>query len=155
MKKIVSINGSPRTGWNTDMMVREAEKGAISEGAEVEHIDLYNLKNYSGCRSCFACKKGSTLRKCVYPDDFAPILQSIREADGLILGTPIYVAQITAGLRALYERLIFQYVAYNKDRNYDNARKIPVLFVVTSNAPIATVFLPLSTDVKPPVCSSS
>ena len=43
MKKIIAINGSPRSGWNTDILVREAAAGAAAAGAEVEFIDLYKL----------------------------------------------------------------------------------------------------------------
>ena len=43
MKSIIAINGSPRSGWNTDILVREAAAGAASAGAEVEVIDLYRL----------------------------------------------------------------------------------------------------------------
>lgn len=138
MKKILALNGSPRKGWNTDLMIQEAIKGAEEAGAEVEYLHIYDVKNGSGCRSCFACKKEQTLGKCVYPDDFAPILQKIREADGLILGTPIYLGQIAAGLRALYERLIFQRVTYRLDKHYYNDRQMPVLLIFTSNAPFFT-----------------
>lgn len=53
--KVVFINGSPRKGWNTDLLLKEALKGAESVGAETEYINLYDLK-YTGCKSCFACK---------------------------------------------------------------------------------------------------
>jgi multimeric flavodoxin WrbA len=42
--KVIILNGSPRKGWNTDLMLKEAQKGAESMGAEIEYIDLYNLK---------------------------------------------------------------------------------------------------------------
>lgn len=139
MKKIIAINGSPRSGWNTDMMVREAARGAEEAGAEVEVIDLYKLEKLFGCRSCFACKLGRNLGKCVYPDELAPILQSIREADGLILGSPIYLGELSAGLRALFERMVFQRVAYrSEERHYQKERPIPVLLLITSNAPLFT-----------------
>ena len=48
MKKIVAINGSPRSGWNTDILVREAAAGAAAAGAEVEMVDLYRLEKFTG-----------------------------------------------------------------------------------------------------------
>ena len=60
MKKIIAINGSPRSGWNTDILVREAAAGAASTGAEVEVIDLYKLDKFTGCVSCFGCKTETT-----------------------------------------------------------------------------------------------
>ena len=49
MKKILAINCSPRTTWNTATLVREAAKGAEGQGAEVEGIDLYKLEKFTGC----------------------------------------------------------------------------------------------------------
>jgi len=51
MAKIVAVNGSPRKGWNTDLLVTEASKGAESKGAEIIRFDLYNLDKYTGCVS--------------------------------------------------------------------------------------------------------
>ena len=56
MKKIVAINCSPRVHMNTGTLVREAAKGAESEGAQVQVFDLYRLEKVHGCMSCFACK---------------------------------------------------------------------------------------------------
>ena len=135
MKKIIAINGSPRSGWNTDILVREAAAGAASAGAEVEVIDLYKLEKFTGCISCFGCKTEAHLGKCIYKDGLADVLEKIRTADGLILGSPVYLGDITAGLRALYERLVFQYISYKIDPPNYNTRKIPVIFILTSNAP--------------------
>ena len=142
MKKIIVINASPRVSMNTGALVREAAKGAESEGAEVQIIDLYRLDNVHGCMSCFACKLKPNEGKCVYKDGLAPVLEAIREADGLVIGTPNYLGDVSAGFRALYERLIFQSVTYQKQpRRYD-IRKIPVLFIMTSNCP-KEVYAPL------------
>ena len=135
MKKIIAINGSPRSGWNTDILVREAAAGAASAGAEVEVIDLYRLEKFTGCVSCFGCKTEAYQGKCICRDGLAEVLEKIRQADGLILGSPVYLGDVSAGLRALYERLIFQYITYkNEPRSYSQ-RRIPVALIVTSNVP--------------------
>ena len=135
MKKIIAINGSPRSGWNTDILVREAAAGAASAGAEVEVIDLYRLEKFTGCVSCFGCKTEAHQGKCICRDGLAEVLEKIRQADGLILGSPVYLGDVSAGLRALYERLIFQYITYkNESRSYSQ-RRIPVALIVTSNVP--------------------
>ena len=134
MKKIVAINGSPRPMWNTGTLVREAAKGAQEQGAEVKVYDLYKLEKFTGCVSCFGCKLPGHLGTCVCRDGLAPVLEEIRTADGLILGTPNYLGDISAGLRALYERLIFQSLSYKKEPRSYNRRSIPVLFIMTSNA---------------------
>ena len=135
MKHIVAVNASPRTGWNTGTLIREAARGAESAGAEIEVFDLYKLEKFTGCVSCFGCKLPAGRGRCVCRDGLAPVLESIRRADGLIIGSPNYLGEVTAGFRALYERLVFQYITYNRERPNCNDRSIPVLFIMTSNAP--------------------
>ena len=55
-KKVIAINMSPRKNWNTAKLLKSAVEGAKSVGAEVEYIDLYDLK-FTGCRSCMLCKR--------------------------------------------------------------------------------------------------
>ena len=98
-------------------------------------IDLYKLGKFTGCVSCFGCKTEAHLGKCVCQDGLAAVLEKIRTADGLILGSPVYLGDVTAGLRALYERLVFQYISYKTEPSSYNSRKIPVVFILTSNAP--------------------
>ena len=135
MKKIIAINGSPRSGWNTDILVRDAAAGAEANGAEVEVIDLYRREKFSGCVSCFGCKTEGHMGQCVCRDGLYEVLEKIRHADGLILGSPVYLGDISAGMRALYERLVFQYITYKTEVRSYNARRIPVVLIVTSNVP--------------------
>lgn len=134
MKKIIAINASPRLGWNTATLVHEAANGAKEQGAEVTVFDLYKLEKFSGCISCFGCKLPGHQGVCIYKDGLTPVLEAIRSADGLIIGTPNYLGEGTAAFRALYERLIFQAITYKAERMSYNERKIPVLFIMTSNA---------------------
>ena len=134
MKKIVAINCSPRSGWNTAALVREAARGAESTGAAVEVIDLYKLEAFTGCVSCFGCKLPANLGKCICRDGLTPVLDAIRNADGLIIGSPNYLGDMTAGFRALCERLIFQSLTYKTEFISYNEKQIPVLMIMTSNA---------------------
>ena len=134
MKKIVAINCSPRSTWNTATLVREAAKGAEAQGAEVTVIDLYKLEKFTGCVSCFGCKLPDNLGKCIYKDGLAPVLEEIRNADGLIIGSPNYLGDMTAGFRVLFERLIFQSLTYKTEFRSYNQKQIPVLMIMTSNA---------------------
>ena len=134
MKKIIAINASPRGSWNTATLVKEAAKGAENNGAEIKYYDLYKLDKFTGCISCFGCKLPANLGKCICRDGLSEVLEEIRTADGLIIGSPNYLGDVTAGFRALYERLIFQYISYKKETPNYSRRKIPVLFVMTSNA---------------------
>ena len=64
----------------------------------------------------------------------APVLNAIRNADGLIIGSPNYLGDMTAGFRALFERLIFQALTYKTEFRSYNEKQIPVLMIMTSNA---------------------
>ena len=124
----------PRSTWNTATLVREAAKGAETQGAEVTVIDLYKLEKFTGCVSCFGCKLPEHLGKCICKDGLAPVLEEIRNADGLIIGSPNYLGDMTAGFRALFERLIFQSLTYKTEFRSYNQKQIPVLMIMTSNA---------------------
>jgi NAD(P)H-dependent FMN reductase len=137
-KKIVVVNAGPRKGWNTDTLLNEAAAGAEEAGATIERFDLFKLERYTGCISCFGCKREKNAGHCICRDGLTPVLDAIREADGLIIGSPNYLGELTASFRALYERLIFQSLTYNKERPCCNERLIPVLLIMTSNAPDIT-----------------
>jgi len=62
------------------------------------------------------------------------VLEAIRNADGLIIGSPNYLGDMTAGFRALFERLIFQSLTYKTEVRSYNQKQIPVLMIMTSNA---------------------
>ncbi len=134
-KKIIAVNAGPRKGWNTDTLITEASKGAESEGAEVIRYDLFRLEKYTGCISCFGCKKDRFKGHCICRDGLTPVLDAIRGSDGLIIGSPNYLSELTASFRALYERLIFQNLTYNLETPCCNEHPVPVLFIMTSNAP--------------------
>lgn len=134
-KKIIAVNASPRKGWNTDTLVSEAARGAESAGAVVEKFDLYRLEKFTGCISCFGCKRKIFKGHCICRDGLTPVLDAIRDADGLIIGSPNYLGELNASFRALYERLIFQNLTYNAETPCCNPRPIPVLLILTSNAP--------------------
>ena len=134
-KTIIAVNAGPRKGWNTDTLITEAQKGAESAGARVERFDLFRLDKYTGCISCFGCKKEKFKGHCVCRDGLTPVLNAIREADGLIIGSPNYLGNMSASFRALYERLIFQYLTYNVETPCCNTCPIPVALFMTSNAP--------------------
>lgn len=133
MKKIIAVNAGPRTGWNTAQLIQQAAKGAEEAGAEVEYIDLFKLEKYTGCISCFACKLPKSYGKCACKDGLTEVLDKIRNADGLIIGSPNYLGNLTASFRALYERLVFQSLTYKREKPCCNEHRIPVLLIMTSN----------------------
>ncbi len=134
-KKIVVVNAGPRKGWNTDTLLSEAARGAETAGAEIERFDLFRLERYTGCVSCFGCKKEKFKGRCICRDGLTPVLAEIRASDGLIIGSPNYLSEMTASFRALYERLIFPNLTYNRETPCCNQHPVPVLLMMTSNAP--------------------
>jgi multimeric flavodoxin WrbA len=134
--KIIGINGSPRKGWNTHILVEEALKGAASKGAETELFNLYDL-DFKGCVSCFGCKikGGSSVGRCVQKDGLKPVLDALHGCDGFVIGSPIYISEVTAAVRALIERLTFQYITYNAGQRPLFDRRIRTGLIFTTNAP--------------------
>ena len=133
-KRIIAVNAGPRKGWNTDALIAEAARGAESTGATVERFDLFRLDKYTGCISCFGCKRERNKGRCVCRDGLTPVLDAIRASDGLIIGSPNYLSELTASFRALYERLIFQNLTYNMETPCCNEHFIPVLLIKIGRA---------------------
>ncbi len=101
MKPLAAVNASPRAEWNTGTLIREAAKGAEAEGAEIRIFDLYKLDRYTGCISCFGCKLTPNEGKCICKDGLSPVLEAIRSADGLIIGSPNYLGDVSSGFPRL------------------------------------------------------
>ena len=104
--KILGISGSPRHG-NTDILVKEALKGAESLGeVETEFVAICDHEIKSGCISCYRCKDTDFERLClgVKDDDANMLMKKMLEAEGWIVGVPVYWGGITAQLKALIDR---------------------------------------------------
>ena len=141
MKKVIVLNGSPRKNFNTAKLLKEAQKGAESVGAEVEYFNLYEY-NFLGCRSCFACqRKGSTTEGiCAINDDIKPILEKCINADAIIIGTPVYFSYPTGVFRSFVERLMFANHTYMVDKEHGGLQRrldkvIPTGVIFTMNCP--------------------
>lgn len=131
--KVLAVNGSPRHNWNTAILLRKALEGAAANGAETQFIHLYDL-NFKGCQSCFACKTigGKSYGKCARKDGITPVLETAKEADGIILGSPVYLGAVTGAMRSFLERLIFPYLVYDGASTLF-PRKINTGFIYTMN----------------------
>ncbi len=132
--KVIAINGSPRKNWNTATLLEKALEGAKTEGAETELIHLYDLE-FKGCISCFACKVkgGKSLARCSVKDELTPVLERLEDADAVILGSPIYLGNLTGEIRSFMERYIFPYITYSVDVQTFYPKNIPVGFIYTMN----------------------
>jgi multimeric flavodoxin WrbA len=136
--KVYAINGSPRKNKNTATLLQKALDGvkdSVKDSEiETEIINLYDL-NYTGCKSCFACKRleGKNYGKCAIKDDLQEVLEKVSQADGLIFGSPIYFSNITGQLQTFLERLLFPYLVYDKNHSSIAPKKMPTAFIYTMN----------------------
>lgn len=134
MKKIIIIDGGPRKTFNTASILKKFAEGAssVSDQIEVKTVRLYGL-DYKGCMSCMACKiKGRASNVCKFKDALTPVLEDIAEADGLVLGSPIYFGDVTGQMRTFLERLAFPWLSYN-DYSLTAPKRMPVVLVETMN----------------------
>ena len=132
MKKIMIIDGGPRKNMNTAALLERFADGAREKGAEVSIIRLYDI-DYKGCRSCMACKiKGKASNVCKFKDALTLVLEEIAQADGLVLGSPIYFGDVTGQMRTFLERLVFPWLSYN-DYSLTAPKRMPVLLMETMN----------------------
>ncbi|MBR2184057.1 MAG: flavodoxin family protein [Prevotella sp.] len=134
MKKIIIIDGGPRKNFNTASMLQKFAEGAmsVSSDIEVKTVRLYDL-DYKGCMSCMACKiKDKASNVCKFKDSLTSILEEIAQADGLVLGSPIYFGQITGQMQAFLERLAFPWLSYN-DYSLTAPKKMLVVLMETMN----------------------
>jgi multimeric flavodoxin WrbA len=134
LKKVIAINGSPRKKSNSATLLQKTLDGAISAGAETEMIHLIDIK-YQGCISCFACKIKNTkyIGYCALKDDLSSVLEKAMEADALVLGSPIYIGDVTGLMRSFIERFAFMNVSYSNKGSFHRTVKKNGAFIYTMN----------------------
>ncbi|MBO4364867.1 MAG: flavodoxin family protein [Eggerthellaceae bacterium] len=101
--KVLIINGSPRVNGNTSVAVREMQAVFEEEGVEVEVIQVGAMD----IRGCIACRRCSELGRCTFDDIVNEVAEKLKEADGLVLASPVYYASANATLIALLDRLFY------------------------------------------------
>ena len=101
MKKVVAFMGSPRKEGNTAAVVGEVVRGAKEAGAEVK---LYNLNdmNIRPCQGCLYCRANEG---CAVKDDMQAVYADIKGADAVVIGSPVYMFQVSAQTKLLMDRL--------------------------------------------------
>lgn len=135
--KAIAINGSPRKGWNTELLLQQALKGAADAGAQVRLIQLSDL-NFSGCRSCFACKRaGAETGRCMWKDDLRTVFDELLSADVAFMGSPIYLGNVSGMMYCLMERLVFSLLSYDDYGRRLFHGRVDSCFFYTMNAPEA------------------
>ena len=133
--KVIAVNGSPRKTWNTAQMLESALRGAESVGAETKLYHLADM-DFIGCISCCMCKKlgNPDFGKCNFKDGLTPLLEDIETCDALIIGSPLYIGDVTGMTRNFIERLTFQYISYDNTPPYFKGH-VNCGFIYTMNCP--------------------
>ena len=101
--KVLIINGSPRINGNTSLAIKEMEKIFEAQGVDTETVQVGNMD----VRGCIACRRCGELGKCVFDDIVNELAPKFREADGLVVASPVYYASANATLVALLTRLFY------------------------------------------------
>ncbi len=98
--KVVGIAGSPRRAGNSERLLDRAMAGARDKGAEVEKIIVSDLK-IAPCQECLLCVRTG---ECTIKDDFQLVQNKIREAEGIIIASPIFFTSVPAQLKTMIDR---------------------------------------------------
>ncbi|HET97254.1 MAG TPA: flavodoxin family protein [Desulfurivibrio alkaliphilus] len=101
--KVVAFSGSARKGGNTATLLNKVLAELAAAGIETELVELAG-KPVSGCIACYKCFKNKDRRCAVGKDFINDCLAKMEAADGIILGSPTYFADVSAGMKALIER---------------------------------------------------
>jgi len=99
--KVIGLNGSPNRNGNTATLIKWVLDGCHEAGAEVEMLNVsdYDIKYCLGCNSCL--REGA----CIITDDYQAVYNKIIEADGIVVGSPVYADAPTAILKTLMDRM--------------------------------------------------
>lgn len=119
--KVIGIVGSLRPKGNTEFALGRALNRLASQGFEVELIPLRG-KTILPCLGCLGCREKGA---CVQKDDFAAVFEKVMAADGIIVGSPVYVSSAAPPLMALLDRVT--YVARNTGKTLAGKIGAPIV----------------------------
>lgn len=147
-KKVIGILGSPLTEGNTAQLFERALKGAEDAGCEVEKIVVVNL-DFQACQEMMFCKDHET---CILDDDMQAMYPKLREADGLILATPVMTMGIPGKLKSFIDRFqVFFMAKYVRKKSLVSNEKKKGrrgLFISISGMNIPEVFVGAKLTIK-------
>jgi multimeric flavodoxin WrbA len=108
--RILGLSGSPRAEGSTAFAVRHALAVAEGEGAHAVYLSVAG-RTIHPCGGCWTC--GDT-GKCVYDDDMTEIVEEMRKADGIVIGSPVYFGLVSSQLKTVMERCVVLRPSYTK-----------------------------------------
>ncbi len=105
--KVVAFNGSGRKDGNTYLLLKIVLEELQAEGIETELVQMAERNPIQGCVACYKCMERKNMKCAMETDPFNEYFDKISKANGLLLGSPVYFSDITAGMKALIERCGF------------------------------------------------
>ncbi|MDE5607589.1 MAG: flavodoxin family protein [Muribaculaceae bacterium] len=129
--KVLVINGSPHLTGCTDRALREVEETMKANGVEVERVNAGN-KDIRGCIGCNFCREHG---RCVFSDLVNETAPKLAEADGVVIGTPVYYAGANGQLLAFLDRLF-----YSTSGTVDKTMKVGAAVVSSRRAGSTSAF---------------
>ncbi len=139
MKKIVCVLGSPRAKGNSTTLAKHFCDTAAKSGAEITTFSLNKL-TYKGCQACMTCK--TKLDKCVLKDDLTQVLDAVRDADILLMATPVYFGEVSSQMKGFIDRT-YSYLNPDYLTNPNASRLAPgkkLVIVQTQAQPDSNLF---------------
>ena len=131
--KVLGFVGSPREGGNTKILVEEVLKGAQAQGAETEIFNL-NQMDIAPSQACMHCKENQG--ECATDDDMQEVYAKLREADAFVLGSPVYMWQMSAQAKLFTDRLYANFKTGFEDKYGQKAMAL----VFTQGNPDENIF---------------
>ncbi len=126
-KKIVILNGSPRAKGNTAAMIREFVKGAEEAGNSITEFNLQQM-NIRPCIGCLAGGKNPD-SPCTQKDDMDPVYAAYREADVVVLASPLYYWSFSGQLKVAIDRLF----AVTEANNWQSPQKACAMLIAAGD----------------------
>ena len=102
--KVTAFNGSGRKDGNTYLLLKTVLDELEEEGIETELVQMAEQDPIQGCIACYKCMERKNMKCAIETDPFNQYFEKISKADGLLLGSPVYFSDVTAGMKALMER---------------------------------------------------
>jgi multimeric flavodoxin WrbA len=127
--KVMAFNGSPRDTGNSSTLIRAVLDGAEAAGAETTHVILDQL-DMKGCQGCLSCRVNPG--KCARKDGLSPFLEQMKEADGILVGCPIYMYHMAGQMKLLVDRS-YSFWVNRPDGGYDSALPAGKRFAVVTS----------------------
>jgi multimeric flavodoxin WrbA len=137
--KIVCLSASPRPKGNSAAIADRFCENAEKKGAVIQRFSLNKL-SYRGCQACMTCK--TKLDRCVLKDDLAEVLDAVRDADVLVMATPVYYGEVSSQLKGFIDRtfsyLVPDYITSASPSRLKSGKRM--VFIQTQGQPDAKQF---------------